>query len=469
MTLAHAVALMPSPRAHMGTVEAVVREHDALSDGRSLVRMAMWAQRFSPVVAVDPSDGLLLDVTGCARVFGGEQRLLARAIRQIERLGFAVTGAIAPTFGGAWALARFAERPAPIVDRDGLTEALAPLALESLRIERATVDHLTEIGIATVGELMAQARAALPARFGADVLLRLDQALGNAIETIAPLRAEPPVSAEILFDGPTTSTEAIEMAARQLLGQLTCVLREREAGARALVLELGRVDCVPVVIDAAFSRPCRDAGHLWSILRPRVERANLGYGVERVRITATRAGRLGHTQVERWRSERDSVGIGGSDAASERERAALIDQLSNRLGHDRVTRVELAATHNPERVAARRAAMEGAVGTDTSRVEVPPAARPSLLMERPEPVRAIALSPDHPPTRLVWRGREIAIDAGSGPERIGPEWWRGSATNAGPRWGSDRDYYRVRDTSGLWMWVYRESATARWFVHGVWA
>ena len=457
MTGAHAAALLPPAR-------TLIMDHDPAADARALTRLAVWAQRFSPVVAIDPPDGLLLDVTGCARAFRGERRLLARALAQIERLGIRASGAIAPTLGAAWALARFDERHAPIVARNALADLLAPLPLEALRIELATVDHLTEIGIATIGDLAAQPRAALPARFGADVLLRLDQAMGNAIETIAPVRVDPPAHAEILFDGPTTHTEAIERATRQLLDDLARRLREREAGARAITLELGRVDCVPIVLQAAFSRPCRDAAHLWSILRPRLERANLGFGVERVEVRATRTGRLGHRQDSQWNDER-----GGGVHADTRERAALVDLLANRLGHERVRRAHLTATHMPERLERHDSAMLTGVSADEP--SPPRAPRPSLLLERPELAEGIALWPDHPPTRLRWRGREITIDLGIGPERIGPEWWQGTPSRAGsdPSEGGARDYYRVRDADGLWMWVFRDTRTARWFVHGVWA
>lgn len=454
MTVAHAGALLPC-----GGV--VLLDHDPIGDARALVRLAMWAERFSPVVAIDPPDGLLLDVTGCARVFGGERRLLLRAIGQCERLGLRVSGAIAPTFGSAWAFARFSERPAVLARREELAVALAGLPLEALRICASTVEAMAEIGIATVGDLMAQPRSALPARFGAEVLLRLDQATGAAIETVSPVRAERPACAEVVFDGATTRVEAIEAAVRGLLDELGAMLGERESGARAVVVELVRVDCVPVVIEACFSRPCRDAVHLWSVLRPRVERAHLGYGVERISVRALRVGRLGHRQAERWRETDERAKRGGEG----RDRGVLIDLLSNRLGHERVMRAGLAATHVPERLATHRSAM-----LEDHEIGEPPApgiARPSLLLESPEPAQAIALCPDRPPSRLSWRGREIAIDAGVGPERIGAAWWR--ETGSGPGGCSERDYYRVRDASGVWLWVYRERATGRWFVHGVWA
>lgn len=473
MTLAHARALLPASGVH-------VEDHDPARDHASLVRLAMWAHRFSPVVAPDPPDGLLIDITGCARAFKGEGRLLRRVIAGVQWLGFTARGAIGPTFGSAWAMARFADRietrHGVIIDSAQAREAMAPLPLEALRVARETVDALSELGAETIGQVMALPRSSLPARFGTDLLHRLDQALGEAMERIEPVRPVPYPSVERLFEGATTRTDAIEACVRQLIDELAELLAERESGVRSLLLELGRVDSVPIEIRIPLSRPCRDAKHLWTLIRSPLERANLGFGVERVTLTATRVGRVRHAQAERWRDGGVSAG-----SAARAEAAALVDLLSNRLGADRVTRVEAHPTHLPERAALHRPAMhaddagvsnhhvaEGAGSTLWS-----PPGRPSLLFEKPEPADAIAMVPDSPPSCLRWRGRELAIAAGHGPERIAPEWWleRGGPTRGaqGACDGAARDYYRVRDESGIWLWVYREVETARWFVHGMWA
>lgn len=468
MTLAHARALLPARGVH-------VEDQDPLRERASLVRLAMWAHRFSPVVAPDPPDGLLIDITGCARAFKGEGRLVRRVLREIQWLGFAARGAIGPTFGSAWALARFADRigctSGVIVDGSTLREAISPLPIEGLRVSHETVDALGALGVATVGQVMDLPRSTLPARFGSELLLRLDQALGEAMERIEPVRPVPAPSVQRLFDGATTRVESIEMCVRQLIDELVTLLAARESGARTLTLDLARVDSVPVRIDIAFSRPSRDAGHLWTLLRPRVERANLGFGIERVTLTAHRVGRTRHVQAERWR-EGDAATGAGSRVEARAEAGALVDLLSNRLGSERVTRVETRGTHIPERAAAHRPAMEppghGLSGHDAAPDAVTNEPRPSVLLDRPEPADAIAMVPDSPPSRLRWRGEDHVVVIGHGPERISPEWWLQGRSAAG-RAVSARDYYRVCDERGVWLWVYREVETTRWFVHGVWA
>ena len=256
---------------------------------------------------------------------------------------------------------------------------------------------------------------------------------------------------------------------------------ECAAGGRygALETELGRVSSAPVRRTVLLSRPSRDCKHLWSLLRPKVESAHLGFGVERVVLAASRIGRLRHEQVEQWLEQ-----AGGRDGALEtaldRDFGELLDTLSGRLGSDRITRVEPAETHIPERAFLHRPVMEIEQGK-VSPARVTSADRPSLLLARPEPIEVMAVTPDGPPSWLRWQGREHTIVASFGPERVGCEWWKGRSDEATKRRsdeggrrsdGATRDYFKVQDERGRWLWVYRTrgspGATSRWFVHGEW-
>src|SRR4051812_43831116 len=81
-------------------------------DGDSVLveRLAKWAGRWSPLVEVD-GDGLRLDVSGVAHLFGGEARLVEDVQARCARLGLTTRIAIAPTAAAAWALARFSPSP----------------------------------------------------------------------------------------------------------------------------------------------------------------------------------------------------------------------------------------------------------------------------------------------------------------------------------------------------------------------
>jgi protein ImuB len=282
--------------------------------------------------------------------------------------------------------------------------------------------------------------------------MRLDQALGQAFELIDPVRREPPVAQERLFQGPTTQAEAIERTARELLAEACGQLARREAGAQRVTVELIRSDLPPVTIEARVSRPARDPRRLWSLLAPKLERAHLGFGVEGVRVRARDVGRVRHEQSSRWSDDQQA-----EREAMRREAAELVDALAARLGAERVRRAGLAESHRPERAARWASALETKLST------APPASsdRPTLLFDRPAPAEVLALTPDGPVHRVRYGGCDHKINWCVGPERLAPEWWR--------RADSTRDYFMVATSEGRWLWVARSLETGRWFVHGIWA
>jgi len=465
MDLTHARALLPPGPVRAGPYQP---ERDLAA----LHSLALWATRFSPLVAPDPPDGLFLDITGCERVFRGEERLLHAVADGARRLGLHARAAAGPSFGCAWAVARFGAHERSVTPDALIRQTIAPLPIAALRIGEQARAALAEVGIDRIGHVLDLPRAALPSRFGPELLLRLDQALGQALETIEPVRPIDPPSVERQFDGPTTQYEAIELTVHDLLTPLTDELRRRESGVRRLDLTLTRVDAPPERLWITLSRPGRSPAHLWSLLRPRLERVNLGFGVDHISMTAARTARLRHEQA-------GALGARVDEVPPDRALAELTDILVNRLGPDRVGRVDLAESHIPE----RRGGGVAYGGTGLRPVEfgrsrdagiremhrpeacatvraILAADRPSLLLDRPEPAAAIAITPDGPPSLLRWRGRELPVVAAIGPERIGCEWWRAAAPA--------RDYFKIQSTSGRWLWTYHEPQTNHWFVHGEW-
>ncbi|MHC5001773.1 MAG: Y-family DNA polymerase [Planctomycetota bacterium] len=460
MTLAHARALLHHR-------DVLIRPHEPERDTASLRALAAWARRFSPIVAVDPPDGLLLDISGCERLFHGEDRLLQRVVTETRRLGIGVRAAVASTFAAAWAMARFGETAC--VPSGGEREALAPLPVEALRLDGPTLEALHEVGLERIAHLLELPRASLAARFGEDLLLRLDQAFGAALETIAPIRPAPPMLVQRVFDGPCVQIEAILLTVRELITLLARQLRQRESGAVALEVVAHRVHAQPVRHALRLSHPTRDEGHLWSLLRPKVESIDMGFGVERVVLSASADG-VAHEQSSRWRDDR-----GGG----ERQLGRFVDTVVGRCGTRSALSVELVASHVPER--AFRLEPVRSVRPDRRRETPPDAAdadqspwpgegsgahRPTLLLGEPQPIEVIALAPEGPPAWITWPRGSSAVVASIGPERITGEWWR--AGRRPGRFDGTRDYYAVQDRQGRWLWIYRHRDSGGWFVHGQW-
>jgi protein ImuB len=451
MTMAHACALLPR-------VQPVVQVHEPEADRRSLKRLARWALRIAPIVAVDEPDGLLLDLTGCHTLYRDELVLLKRIRRSLNRLGFSVRLAMAGTFSAAAAMARYGGDALTVIAPRTEREAICALPIAALRPEASTLDALHEVGLETIDQLLRLPRADLVARFGWGLLAALDRATGLAVELINPVRPAAMLQVERCFSGPVLNLEAILLASRQLLEELVAKLRAREAGVRQLEIRLDRIDTAPIWLSIPLSRPSRRLAHLWLLVRPQLEEVNLGFGVEQIVMQAPLLGRLRHEQMA-------TCGEGWPEPASASPFSAaageLVDTLVDRLGPERVLAMQPVESHVPERAAR----LTPCFGEPITLTGVLDADRPSLLFERPEEVEVMAMIPDGPPCWMRWGGSERRLIAAFGPERINREWWRDQTEDP----GSHRDYFKVQTDAGQWLWLFRAASTSRWYVHGAWA
>ncbi len=445
MSLAHARALLGKHTLH-------VCPHEPDQDLQGLGVLARWAERWSPVVSVDAPDGLLLDISGCEHLFGGERAMALRIAARFASLGITASLAVASTVGAAWGAARFGTSPGPRHVEAGCERAaIQPLPLAALRADAGAIESLHEVGVRTVGELLALPRAALPARYGAGLIRRMDQSLGLLPEPVFRLPAETAFRSLIELPGGTTALESVEAASRDALARLCELLEQRGQGLRHLRAVYDRIDHQQSVLVLRVTRATRNVRHLWSLLRPGLERMQMGEGIERLCMLAGGVTAVQERQETIFAVERGA----GDDGAGFAE---TLDLMIHRLGRDRVLIPVLEQSHRPERSFALRPVVDGLVG---ARVELPPLHRPSRLIEPPEPVRVVALRPDGPVARLWRGGREITVAHCVGPERIGGEWWRCSE--------SIRDYFRALDDRGVWLWLFRDGRSGEWFVHGEWA
>jgi protein ImuB len=451
MGVADARALAPALQA---------RAADPDGDRAALKRLARWSGRFSPWTAPDPAapglDGVLLDISGCAQIFGGEDQLLTQLVRETRALGLSAFAAAAPTLGLAWALARFsAPKTQPgWVEVQDVSSTLPSLPVEALRIGE-TAAKLRRFGLTRIGDLQALPRASLAKRFGLDLVRRLDQASGQERESLTPLSPQADLRARVRFPEPLQTLDAITAAAGDATARLCQALDREGLGLTRLRLTLYRVDGRARDLLVGVAAPSRDAAHLHRLLRERLAwvEIDIGFGVDLVEAGAALARRLDEAQG-------DMAGR-GVDAA---EAARLADRLNARLGPRAVQRPQPCDSHMPER-AASWSGLEGAVQVWPKRAE----RRPLLIFDHPEPAEAVAEIPDGPPRRFTWRRVRHDVTRAEGPERIAPEWWR---SPAGAGADLTRDYFRVETEAGRRFWLYRDGLYASetmqpaWYVHG---
>ena len=454
LRLADARAICP----HLLTAPA-----DPHKDADMLLALARWSSRYSPMLNVDGADGLWLDITGIAHLFGGERALLTDLAKRLSRAGLTIRLGAAETLGGAHALARFA-KASPCIAPDGALRAkLAPLPVEALRLELETARLLRRLGLKRIGQLTELPRASLERRFHARetaqaVLRRLDQALGSRKEQRAPLLPQPDFVARLSFAEPLITHDGVTAGLDRLAEELCGTLIRAGQGARRVALWAARADGSSAVIEAGLSAPSRAPAHLVRLLKDKIEDIDMGFGVDLMALAALATETLSVTQTSLTETERF--------IAPE----TLIDALANRLGRSAVRRLFPRASHIPERAQVSRSAFAG-LPTWVDTPGKPP--RPLLLLTKPEPLTVLAEIPEGPPARFTWRRVSRRVVKAEGPERIAPEWWRAlaSLTKARPR-----DYYRIEDEDGCRYWVFREGLyrdgddeTPCWFLHGVFA
>lgn len=457
MTLADARAIRP---------DLAVEPADPHADALALGRIADWCSRFTPLVALDPPDGLVLDITGAAHLFGGEAGLMRALEDGLQRQGFCGQAAVAATPEAAWALARFgAVRTAPDPgDAKAFQKAFATLPLAALRLEGEVIRIMGQAGLRQVGDLLWRPRAPLAARFGETLFTRLDALMGRAKTPISPRFDPPAFIAEQRFASPITLRADVERTILALSRHLCTLLERHDKGVRCIEARLFRVDGAVKRISIGTSRPLVAPDDLARLFRERIdglgeEGLDTGYGFDVVRLGVHEAETVVHRQ--------DAL-IAGSAGTDADDLADLVDRLGARLGLRRVTRLVGRDTHIPEfAVAAVPAARAPRPARPSARSIADPPSRPIRLFERPEPIHTVAAVPDGPPVRFQWRRATHEVAAIEGPERIAPEWW----TSEGP--DRTRDYFRAEDREGRRFWLFREGLFAtetpqpRWYLHGL--
>jgi protein ImuB len=446
---------MPATKAQALVRGLVIQDANSIADAEALERLAFWMlQRFAPIVAADPPNGIVIDSTGADHLHGGEPATLAILVEKLAGVGLRARAAIADTWGAAHALAHFGSRPGFVSELGNAAHDVAPLSIAALRLASDMVRDLRVLGFDRVGDLLTQPRAPLTVRFGPELVRRLDQATGSLAEPIEPIRPEALIEVRRAFAEPIGAAQTVARYIARLAAELCDALERKGLGARRLDLICHRVDSQAQAVRVGTGLPLLDVKRMTRLLSDKIETIDPGFGIEVMTLAATVTEPLPPRQASSSLIDQQEPDVSG-----------LVDLLANRVGEKNLYRAAPVASDVPERTVRHIPALSPETGAEWPG-RWP---RPSRLLTRPEAIDTVALLPDHPPASFTWRGVRRRVKRADGPERVFGEWWKRD-----PELTAVRDYFRLEDDAGERYWVYRAgdgedplTGSQRWFLHGI--
>ena len=494
----------PVRDAHAMCESLVTRTRSRPAEEVFLQAVQRWAGKFSPWVAPEADDGLVVDLTGCAHLFGGEESLLGVVQQDCEDLGLFVRMGLADTRGAAWALARFAgqqagsHRNGDAIDQEARAtrsragkrrhwtkggaappvtlgpeaeahriaapgqsySALAPLPVAALRLDPDVTAQLSRLGIRRVRDLLGQPRASLARRFGRGLVMRMDQAMGSAPEPVSPAKAPDHFAVRMTLPDPIGLEEDILAGLDRLLPRLCDALKRKGRGVRRVLFQAYRSDHDVQSVAVGLARAVRDPARIRPLIALKLAEIDPGFGIDMLRLEAVQ------TEPIHDRAPVGHLEAGAAVSAKLARHTAmddLIGRIGARVGLEAITRLAPASSHIPEKASTTLAAAWSAAHEGVW--PAPGNPRP-LLMWQPEPVQA----PDTPrvPQVFRWRGQTLRQTHAVGPERIAPEWWLDD-----PNWRSGvRDYWVTETEDGQRLWLFYAHGhlmSSGWFCHGSYA
>lgn len=414
-----------------------------------LKSLTEWCLRFTPNAAIHEPDGIMLDISGCPHLWGGEPSYLNTIAHRFLSAGYQVRLAIADSIGTAWAMARYGEDHF-IVETGTQALALAPLPPEALRLENAVLQCMQKLGFRQIGQFMNMPAPTLRRRFGDMLLQRLGQALGSFPETIKPVQPIEPFQERLPCMEPILTLKGIEIALERLLCQLCKRLERENKGIRSAIFKGYRMDGNVQEIGIGTSRASNNIKHLMRLFDIKLSSIEPASGIELFVIEATLVEDICDTQEAMWDTK------GGQNKVAE-----LLDNIAGKIGMEAIHRYLPAEHHWPERSVVATHSLDKMPETKWPIDKL----RPLHLLTKPEPIDVMVPLPDYPPVLFTHKGKVFKLMKADGPERIEQEWWMAD--------GQPRDYYRVEDEKGARYWLFRSGHYAngpvKWFLHGFFA
>lgn len=428
-----------------------------------LKNLSLWCIRYTPVVAIDPPDGLILDATGCPHLWNGETAYINDITSRLKNFGYHVQAAISDTIGCSWALSRFTKGNTIIKSGDHMNELLS-MPPEALRTELSVAERLHKLGLKQVKDFIGMPRQSLRRRFGDELLKKLDQALGYEQEFIQPVEEVEIFQERLLSFEPIITLTGIETALHNMLNTICHKLTHEQKGLRAASLKCFMTDGKIERIDISTTNPTNNAQHIFKLFELKFNTINPEAGIEVFLFEAKKVETIVALQEKLWEDEASFRAQRGTGTISlpNKNLSNLLDRLTAKYGEGHIKRYLPDQHFWPER--------SYKITTDLNEQPASewhtPRPRPLQLLDRPEPIEVTAPIPDYPPMNFRHKGSLHKIINADGPERIEQEWWLSE--------GEHRDYYYVEDEVGNRYWLFRlghydADKNYEWFLHGYFA
>lgn len=459
ITAANAIALDEGVKLGMPVADAkaVVPGLQVFDDkpGRNiklLKALGEWCIRYTPIIVLDLPEGLILDVSGCAHLWGGEHNYLKEIIQRFKSKGYNVRAALADTVGAAWGVSRFGKLQ-PIIEPGGHLTALLDLPPAALRLDEPVLERLQKLGLHSIKSFINMPRSVLRRRFGEYLLTRLAQALGREDEPLLALHIIPPYQERLPCMEAIRTPTGIEIAIEQLLMGLCSRLQTEGMGLRTAVLKCYRVDGKMEQVQIGTNMATFNTHHLFKLFELKIANIEPALGIELFVMEALKVEEVYISQEVLWA---DKPGLHDLSVAQ------LLDKIAGKVGASAIHRYLPDEHYWPERSLKLSLSLKEKPAIQWRNSKP----RPTKLLINPEPVEVTALIPDYPPILFIYRGQRHRIKKADGPERIEQEWWLET--------GEHRDYYNVEDEEGKRYWLfrlghYKGQGGEQWFLHGFFA
>ncbi|RYG00480.1 MAG: DNA polymerase Y family protein, partial [Chitinophagaceae bacterium] len=312
-------------------------KYEAEIEQKLLNELAQSCIKYSPQVSIDTVQGLFLNIFGCTHIWNDEAHYIKDITAHFKEMGYQIKVCIADTMASAWAMAHYGK--STIITSNEQTQALLALPPKALRLEEAAVQRLSKLGFNDIESFIDIAPSVLKRRFGNELILKLNQALGVEPESFSPINESSAYQVRLPSLEPIRTANGIEIAIQTLLETLCNRLKNEGLGIRSAFLKCYRVDGKLQQISIGTNQATINITHLFRLFELRISKIRPDLGIELFVLEADNVEELTQEQKAIWHEEEE---------ASLNKINELLDFISIRAGKNGIRRYLPEQHHWPE-------------------------------------------------------------------------------------------------------------------------